>query len=99
MTRFSIDAVSVDTDALEVLATRMAHTRDAVTRASRLVDDCVGGSAAGLVAAALADFDDHWRYGLKRIVSNLDNARAALHDAARGYEQVEQAIARAAAGD
>ena len=98
MTRFSIDTVSVDTDALEALAERMAHTRDAVARASRLVDSCSAGSAGGLVAAALADFDDHWRYGLQRIVSNLDDAHTALHDAAHAYTQVEQAIARAAGG-
>ena len=87
-------AFSVDTDALGALAARMAHTRDAVARASRLVDDCGSGSSAGLVAAALADFDDHWRYGLRRIVANLDDCHAALHDAARAYEQVEQAIAK-----
>jgi len=98
MTRFSTDTVSVDTQALEALAERMARTRDAVARASRLVDGC-GSASGGLVAAALADFDDHWRYGLKRIVGNLDDAHAALHDAARAYEQVEQAIAKAAAGD
>lgn len=92
-------AFSVDTDALRELATRMAHTRDAVARATRLVDDCAGGPAAGLVAFALADFDDHWHYGLNRIVANLDDCHAALHDAAAAYEQVEQAIARAAAGD
>ena len=99
MTRFSVDTVSVDTQALETLAERMARTRDAVARASRLVADCSSGASAGLVAAALADFDDHWRYGLERIVSNLDDCHAALHDAARAYDQVEQAIARAAAGD
>ena len=92
-------AFSVDTQALEALAGRMARTRDAVARASRLVDDCTSGSSAGLVTAALADFDDHWRYGLRRIVSNLDDCHAALHDAAHAYDQVEQAIARAAAGD
>ena len=89
----------VDTDALGALAERMARSRDAVARASRLVDDCAGGAAAGLVAAALADFDDHWRYGLRRIVDNLDHCHQALHDAATAYEQVEQAIARAAGGD
>ena len=99
MTRFSIDTVSVDTDALGALAQRMARTRDAVTRASRLVDDCVSTSSAGLVATALADFDDHWRYGLRRIVDNLDHCHIALHDAAAAYEQVEQAIAKAAGGD
>jgi len=67
--------------------------------AGRLVDDCASATSAGLVAAALADFDDHWRYGLKRIVTNLDDCHAALHDAAAAYQQVEQAIARAAAGD
>jgi uncharacterized protein YukE len=97
-------AFSVDTEALGALAERMARTRDAVARASRLVDNCgstasAGPVAAGLVAGALADFDDHWRYGLRRIVSNLDDCHAALHDAAAAYEQVEQAIARAAAGD
>lgn len=99
MTRFSIGTVSVDTDALAALAARMAGTRDAVARAARLVDDCASAQSAGLVAAALADFDDHWRYGLKRIVSNLDECHAALHDAAAAYQQVERAIARAAAGD
>ena len=92
-------AFSVDTDALGALAQRMARTRDAVARASRLVDDCASGSSAGLVAAALADFDDHWRYGLRRIVDNLDHCHIALQDAASAYEQVEQAIARAAGGD
>jgi uncharacterized protein YukE len=99
MSRFS-----VDTDALGALADRMARTRDEVARASRLVDDCAhaGGSnsaAAGLIAAALADFDDHWRYGLKRIVDNLDACHGALRDAAARYEQVENAIAQAAAGE
>jgi uncharacterized protein YukE len=89
-------AFSVDTDALGALALRMARTRDTVARASRLVDDCLSGSSAGLVAAALADFDDHWRYGLRRIVDNLDHCHVALQDAATAYEQVEQAIAKAA---
>jgi len=95
-----MSALSVDTEALGALAARMARTRDEVARATALVGgDCAGGRAAGLVAAALADFDDHWRYGLKRIVGNLDDCQRALHQAATAYEQVEQAIARAAAGD
>jgi len=89
--------VLVDTEALFALAARMSATRDEVAAAARLVDGCAGGPAAGLVAAALADFDEHWRYGLKRIVANVDACGAALHDAARGYEQVEDAIAQAAA--
>jgi uncharacterized protein YukE len=88
---------AVDTDALGTLAARMARTRDEVAQAARLVDGCTG-PAAGLVAAALGEFDDHWRYGLNRIVANLDACHAALRDAASAYEQVEQAIARAAAG-
>ena len=94
-----MSALFVDTEALGALADRMARTRDEVARASALVGDCTGGRAAGLVSAALADFDDHWRYGLERIVANLDDCRRALHQAAAGYDQVEQAIARAAAGD
>lgn len=92
-------AFSVDADALAALATHMAGTRDAVAHAARLVDDCASGTVAGLVAAALADFGAHWRYGLERIVTNLDDCHAALHDAAVAYQQVEQAIERAAAGD
>jgi hypothetical protein len=92
-------AFSVDIGELGALAERMARTRDAVARASRLVEDSASGAAAGLVAGALADFDEHWRYGLHRIVANLDDCHAALHDAARAYEQVEHAIAQAAAGD
>jgi uncharacterized protein YukE len=93
-----MSTLSVDTEALAALADRMARTRDEVAHASRIVDGCAGGPAAGLVAAALADFDEHWRYGLKRIVGNLDACHAALHDAAAAYDRVEQAIARAAAG-
>jgi hypothetical protein len=51
----------VDTDALHALAHRMPATREEVARASRLVDGCAGGSGAGLVATARADFDEHWR--------------------------------------
>ena len=83
----------------------MARTRDEVAAAARLVDDCAmvasgsGGTAAVAVARALTDFDEHWRYGLKRLVANLDACHASLQEAATAYEQVERAIARAAAGD
>ena len=97
-----MSGLSVDTEALDGLALRMAHTRDEVAYAARLVDDCASGAwgpaAAAAVVRALADFDDHWRYGLKRIVANLDACHGALHDAAAAYEQVERAIA-GAAGD
>jgi uncharacterized protein YukE len=93
-----MSTLSVDTEALAALADRMASTRDEVAHASRLLDGCAGGATAGLIGAALADFDDHWRYGLKRLVGNLDACHAALHDAAAAYDQVERAIARAAAG-
>lgn len=98
-----MSGLSVDTEALGGLARHMAHTRDEVALAARLVDDCTGGvggpAALGPVATALADFDEHWRYGLKRIVANLDACHGALNDAAAAYEQVERAIARAASGD
>jgi uncharacterized protein YukE len=94
-----VSTLHVDTDALQALAQRLAATRDEVARAARLVDGCTGGSAAGLVAIALADFDEHWRYGLKRIVGNLDACQGALREAASAYAQVERAIAQAASGE
>jgi hypothetical protein len=96
-----MSGLSVDTEALGGLAARMARARDEVAYAARLVEDCAGAGsvAAAAVASALADFDDHWRYGLKKIVANLDACHGALHDAASAYEQVERSIARAAAGD
>jgi hypothetical protein len=97
-----MSGLSVDTEALGGLAVRMARSRDDVAHAVRLVGDCAGGgsgAAAAAVAAALADFDDHWRCGLKKIVANLDACHGALHDAASAYERVEHSIARAAAGD
>jgi uncharacterized protein YukE len=86
----------VDTEALLTLAARMAGTRDEVALAARLVGDGASGPAGGLVASALADFDEHWRYGLKQMVGNLDACAQALHDAARTYQRVEDAIAAAA---
>jgi hypothetical protein len=98
-----MSGLSVDTEALGGLAVRMARTRDDVAYAARLVGDCADGgastAAATAVATSLAEFDDHWRYGLKKLVANLDACHGALHDAASAYEQVEQSIARAAAGD
>lgn len=85
----------VDVEGLRTLADRMARTRDEVAHAARLVGDC-DGRAAGLLAAALADFGDHWRYGLDRIVGNLDACHGALRDAASGYERTDDAIAQAA---
>jgi len=90
-----MSGLSVDTEALGSLALRMARTRDEVAAAARLVEDCAAGgpTAAAVVAYALTEFDDQWRYGLKRIIGNLDACHAALHDAAAAYQQVEAAIA------
>lgn len=93
-----MDAISVETHALQTLAQRMARTRDEVGAAERLVAADVATGAAGPATRALADFDDHWRYGVKRIIANLDAAHDALAQAAAAYDRVEQAIARAAAG-
>lgn len=95
-----MSGLSVDTQALGTLAEQMASARDEVAHAALLVDVCAesttSSGAAAAVAHALADFDEHWRYGLKRIVANLDACYGALHDAATAYEQVEHSIARAA---
>ena len=103
-----MSGLSVDTDALRALALRMGRSHDEVAYAARLVDDCssagvtfgaASASAAATVTRAMSDFDDHWRYGLKRLIGNLDACRHALHDAAAAYEQVEHSIAQAASGD
>src|SRR5436309_566823 len=103
--------VRVDTDALRALAGRMMRTRDAVAQARHRVDVATP-AAAGLVAGALADFDDHWRYGLQPLVDDVDACAQALRAAAArhalrtsddprvaetAHEQLVEALRRAGA--
>lgn len=88
----------VDTEALTALAARMNRTRDSVATAASRVRGDATTTGAGLLAGSLSDFEDHWHYGLQKLVDNLDACAHALRDAVTAYERVEQTIERVAGG-
>lgn len=87
-----------DTTTLLALADRMSVARESVAHAARRVDVAATPAAGGPIAGAIADFCDHWRYGLGQLVGNLDACAHALQDAAHAYQRVEHAVERAAGG-
>ena len=93
------DGFSVEVGTLRALSSELTSIGDKVGTAQRGMDGLGDGQTGdGDLTGAVHHFKDKWEYSLKKIKETAEKTAEKVTSAADGYDQVDGAIADAAAG-
>jgi hypothetical protein len=93
------DGFSVEVGTLRSLAGQLTSIGETVAGAQDGLDGLgTGQTGDGELASAVHHFRDKWEYSLKKIGETAKAVAEKTTAAADGYQQVDQAVADAAAG-
>jgi hypothetical protein len=93
------DGFEVDVATLRALSSELTSIGDKVGTAQHGMDGLGDGQTGdGDLTGAVHHFKDKWEYSLKKIKETAEKTAEKLTSAADGYDQVDGAIADAAAG-